>query len=75
MSGDCKYFKEEVKTTTKRTPGITYPDGGGIKIVTYHWCEHPNSPCDYDDTRLVGGSNRLKCGGDLTKCPIEYDGS
>jgi hypothetical protein len=43
--------------------------------VSYHWCEHDDSPCDYDDTHLIGELLRLQCGGDLKKCPLNYDGS
>lgn len=75
MPGDCKYYNEEVEHITSRTVGISHPDGGGITTVTLRWCEHADSPCDYEETRLLGGAQRLKCGGDLEKCPIDYDGS
>ena len=75
MPGDCKYYEEEVENTTSRTRGITYPDGGGTTTVTYHWCGHPQSRCNYSDARDPGGSLRLQCGGDLKKCPLNYDGS
>ncbi len=75
MPGDCNYYKEEVENTTRRTVGLAYPDGGGTTTVSYHWCEHPESPCDYDDTHLLGGLLWLECGGDLKKCPLNYDRS
>ena len=76
MPGDCKHYKEEVEHTTRRTVGLAYPDGGGTTTVTYHWCEHDDSPCSYSDARDPGGSLRLQCGGDWEKkCPLNYDGS
>lgn len=35
------------------------------------WCAHLYSPVGkYVATRIVGGANKLRCGGDLDKCQI-----
>ena len=66
----CRYY-ETSRSTIQRRPipiGKLYPP----QTSEVPWCSHPNSPLKKNDAMLLGA--KLTCGGDLSKCPIGYQG-
>ncbi len=70
---ECEFFQIESETTTRRTRGLSNPDGGGIKTIEYCWCEYPqNTAYDHEGAKKVAGG--LMCGGNYVSCPVGYTG-
>ena len=72
---ECKHYQFEEGTTTRRTRGLTYPDGGGRQATLCAWCTHPTgSPIDEETAKgTVSGPDILKCDGEWKKCPFGYN--
>lgn len=70
MPDECPFYEVETKAHESRQ--IRADRQRDIQIARIPWCDHPNhSPVDHKTaTRVIGGGRLLKCGGDLTKCPL-----
>ncbi len=65
---DCEYYEIETITIQRRPIGRTYRPKSGKAP----WCSHQGSQVTQDMAMGPGGGNKLKCGGDLDKCPIRH---
>jgi hypothetical protein len=67
----CPFFRVEcIKIERRKKPreGTPAPMTGTVPAP---WCAHLYSPVSkYLATRVVGGADKLRCGGDLEKCHI-----
>ena len=66
---ECEFYRVERKVL--RSKEIRADRQGRDQVMKTPWCDHPNhSPVSKKDTRVLGGGNLLKCGGDCANCPL-----
>ena len=65
----CPFFNIDTRELNKLEILVNrYP---GAKTVDLPWCSHKYSPATLMEVRETrDGPTRLKCGGDLDKCPL-----
>jgi hypothetical protein len=65
----CPFYrldKASVERRKQRRAGSLQPPS-----LAAPWCAHLFSPVSkYVATRIVGGTEKLRCGGDLAKCQV-----
>jgi len=65
----CPFFNIETRKPNKVEILVNrYP---GAETVDLPWCSHKHSPATLGEvTNTPDGATKLKCGGDLDKCPL-----
>jgi hypothetical protein len=66
----CKFYNEirPISVSRENTPDRSIRAAS----VIIPWCSHEHSPVSEERTRVFGGANLLKCGGDFeNKCQVD----
>lgn len=63
----CPYFHKESRTNqSNEIP--SHHQTSNVQVLRTFWCTHKHSPVPA--AWVVGGGNKLRCGGDLEKCQV-----
>jgi hypothetical protein len=66
----CPFYRaDKIVVERRHRPRDGQPQS--TPAVTAPWCAHLYSPVSkFVATRIVGGANKLRCGGELDRCDI-----
>jgi hypothetical protein len=65
----CPFFN--IQTRELNTVEMLVNRSPGVETVDLPWCFHKYSPATLKEvTTAHDGATKLKCGGDLDKCPL-----